>query len=571
MRIYELSADGLWLEPLTRPKTGAAPRLSASEGAIGRALSSGQAMVLEDALELAACEAGGSRSPASKPASRTIRPESAGLVHSTPRWLLPLRAGTRTEVLVTVAHVDVPRSEEQRIARAVRAQLQLFWRQLSVLRTLSRHLRTDRQTGMLERGELLNRLDDVINEAIQKPEPVTVLALALEGLRRLDDVGCWRQRDLLVQELGRALRAKIRADDVVGRFSDDRFIVVLRGLDATLATRVAEKLLQTVRTEAIHTVGQPANEQASGEWALELRGGLAGTGAVHGGLRPFATFDGQTPAPKPRPQVARPGNARCSVRSDWLNTLAGSASELATDLMAGVPDSLAPIPDRRRRASPQMHRRCHKRGRTRGRNLARYPGVRRSINMIRRGLSLVEAIIVIVIIGLLAVLAVPRFSRAAPAPDSFNPRPVLVTLRSAIELYYYDHGAYPGQQSDGINAPGSAAALTARAHRVHGCRGPRGSPEERDVSLRTVFARWRPALSRAAEARNVCRICNHAGSGLRGGFRSRLDLQLPDWRSRPQLGYARPGRAAVRAVLDNHRRLAAAAEKPSPACCGSLE
>jgi prepilin-type N-terminal cleavage/methylation domain-containing protein len=82
--------------------------------------------------------------------------------------------------------------------------------------------------------------------------------------------------------------------------------------------------------------------------------------------------------------------------------------------------------------------------------------------MIRRGLSLVEAIIVIVIIGLLAVLAVPRFSRAGPEPDSFNPRPVLVTLRSAIELYYYDHGAYPGQQSDGLNPPGSAAALTAQ-------------------------------------------------------------------------------------------------------------
>lgn len=76
-----------------------------------------------------------------------------------------------------------------------------------------------------------------------------------------------------------------------------------------------------------------------------------------------------------------------------------------------------------------------------------------------RGLSLIEVLIAIAIIGLLAVLAVPRFSRAAIEPQIVNPRPALVTLRSAIELYYYDHGAYPGQHSDGINPPGSTEAF----------------------------------------------------------------------------------------------------------------
>jgi Tfp pilus assembly protein PilE len=79
--------------------------------------------------------------------------------------------------------------------------------------------------------------------------------------------------------------------------------------------------------------------------------------------------------------------------------------------------------------------------------------------MNHRGLSLVEAIIVIVIIGLLAILAVPRFSHADPEPADFNPRPPLVRLRSAIEMYYYDHGAYPGQRGDGLNPSGGAEAF----------------------------------------------------------------------------------------------------------------
>jgi general secretion pathway protein G len=71
------------------------------------------------------------------------------------------------------------------------------------------------------------------------------------------------------------------------------------------------------------------------------------------------------------------------------------------------------------------------------------------ITPIPRAISLVELVVVIVILGVLAALAVPRFSRGADAIAIDEVRENLTILRTAIDLYYQDHGAFPGQRCDG--------------------------------------------------------------------------------------------------------------------------
>lgn len=60
-----------------------------------------------------------------------------------------------------------------------------------------------------------------------------------------------------------------------------------------------------------------------------------------------------------------------------------------------------------------------------------------------RGFSLVELVIVIVILGMIAAIAVPRISRATTGMEESALRADLQTLRKAVELYKVDHNGTP--------------------------------------------------------------------------------------------------------------------------------
>lgn len=62
----------------------------------------------------------------------------------------------------------------------------------------------------------------------------------------------------------------------------------------------------------------------------------------------------------------------------------------------------------------------------------------------RRAFSLVELVIVVTIIGVLASIAVPRLSGAAKGANSAGLQATLACVRKGIDMYYAEHGSYPG-------------------------------------------------------------------------------------------------------------------------------
>lgn len=77
----------------------------------------------------------------------------------------------------------------------------------------------------------------------------------------------------------------------------------------------------------------------------------------------------------------------------------------------------------------------------------------------KSALSVIELIVAVLIIGIIAAIAVPRFSQAADDDDGEELRQGLNAMRFAIELYYFEHGEYPGQLGDGVYDAGTAEAF----------------------------------------------------------------------------------------------------------------
>jgi prepilin-type N-terminal cleavage/methylation domain-containing protein len=62
----------------------------------------------------------------------------------------------------------------------------------------------------------------------------------------------------------------------------------------------------------------------------------------------------------------------------------------------------------------------------------------------RRGFTLIELLIVVVIIGILAAIAVPKFQATKGKAYFAGMRSDLHNLTTAQEGYFYDHSAYSG-------------------------------------------------------------------------------------------------------------------------------
>ncbi len=186
------------------------------------------------------------------------------------QWVLPLCERGHARALVAIA--DIERSEYDRpsVAHAVRDLLQLCWVHVRGMQALRTARRTDTQTGLLTRTELLAALRETSGD--HRDEPVAVLVLTLEGLRRLDDAGQWAERDELVSRLGQSLRKYLCADDLLARFSDDRFVVAMRRTTAVLGQATARRLLEHVREEVLERV------DPEGSLHVGLRAGMSGTG-----------------------------------------------------------------------------------------------------------------------------------------------------------------------------------------------------------------------------------------------------------------------------------------------------
>jgi general secretion pathway protein G len=116
----------------------------------------------------------------------------------------------------------------------------------------------------------------------------------------------------------------------------------------------------------------------------------------------------------------------------------------------------------------------------------------------RKAFTLIEILIVVVILGILAAIVIPQFTRASDDAQAGNVQSQLTTIRKMVQLYRVrNNGAYPF--GTGTLTWGDPAGTTASARGLRGPEFLKQNPLNPRTNSATITAGTR-ANSEAADA-----------------------------------------------------------------------
>jgi len=123
------------------------------------------------------------------------------------------------------------------------------WRQDE--RNLYEAAQFDSLTGAYTRGFAVAVMQRALLRASEDGRPLSVLMVDLDHFKRINDAYGHARGDLVLKQTTRAIQSTLRADDIVGRFGGEEFVVLLPGADLKQAMGAAERCRAAVETMTV--------------------------------------------------------------------------------------------------------------------------------------------------------------------------------------------------------------------------------------------------------------------------------------------------------------------------------
>jgi diguanylate cyclase (GGDEF)-like protein len=117
--------------------------------------------------------------------------------------------------------------------------------------------RFDGLTGEMNRWQLTEVLAVTLREAIDQRGSCGLMLVAIDNLARLNEAYGFDVADEVIGAVAKRLRAKMRGGDQLGRFSGNKFAVILNSCTPEDMEKAAERLLAGVRDDVVRTSAGP--------------------------------------------------------------------------------------------------------------------------------------------------------------------------------------------------------------------------------------------------------------------------------------------------------------------------
>ena len=115
---------------------------------------------------------------------------------------------------------------------------------------------TDALTGVANRRSIIFALDRDAARAKRVGEPLAVMVLDIDHFKRVNDEHGHLGGDQVLRHVVNVLCDRVRAQDMVGRYGGEEFLILLPDTDLAGALVLAEQLRQSVQDSVCHWQGQ---------------------------------------------------------------------------------------------------------------------------------------------------------------------------------------------------------------------------------------------------------------------------------------------------------------------------
>jgi diguanylate cyclase (GGDEF)-like protein len=127
----------------------------------------------------------------------------------------------------------------------------------------------DPLTGTFNKRVLMYRLGELLYEAVRLRHPLSVFLFDLDHFKQYNDNHGHMAGDQVLRQLAQLVKESVRAEDILGRFGGEEFLLILRDRTAHQALATAENLRRLIaHFEFGHRETQPLG-------ALTISGGIA--------------------------------------------------------------------------------------------------------------------------------------------------------------------------------------------------------------------------------------------------------------------------------------------------------